>query len=49
MSDQDLVQAQLSLVPTFDDDDDDNNDDDDKDSRSDNNDKVDEVYFPCTL
>ena len=49
MSDQDLIQAQLSLVPTFDDDDDDNNDDDDKDSRSDNNDKVDEVYFPCTL
>jgi hypothetical protein len=47
MSDQDLIQAQLSLVPTFDDDDDDN--DDDKDSRSDNNDKVDEVYFPCTL
>jgi hypothetical protein len=48
MSDQDLIQAQLSLVPTFDDDDDDN-DDDEKDSRSDNNDKVDEVYFPCTL
>ncbi len=47
MSDQDLVQAQLLLVPTFDDDDDD--DDDDKDSRSDNNNKVDEVYFPCTL